>query len=1338
MNFTSCEKADDDKRISTVSPLGKKQSSKEKKDVVKSGDEQAEDKDAEDKDDKDDDGETAESRKVPGYKACKKPSKQMVEDHRRTHMKYEPWCPDCVMGRGLGARHTEAANKIEEFRTPTIAADYCFLGDDQEEKKLTILVARDSKTGGTCSTAVESKGGGCAWGVKRIANFVDGLGYGKIIFKSDNENSIVDVWNAVRIARTAQTIPENSPKGESQANGIAERAVQDVEGVLRTLKAALERRLGIRLKASDFIMPWMVEHCGTLINRCRVGVDGMTAYERIKGKPNTKKMLEFGESVLHMSVKSKKDKAKDKLNPRFEHGIWLGVHSRSNEDIIGTDQGVLRACTVKKLPDDERWNSERVLKLRGVPWCPREEPEVADEAREPQDHGDADDEEAEAPQIKRLYIKKEDILRYGYTGACPGCTALRNNKRAVTHNEACRKRVLEKMEANDDDKDRVAEERDRINEHLAKQIEQDAETEKKDGGTDHGGDPERKREKTRDEHEGAAQAKRRKTGAEEEGANSASSGGPRESGDEEIAHKKRRIEKESESADQFDDDGDCILKLAEDFDSRSCPTKAETTSRKRSDPHPRRPGLSDRTGCLTCGRRVNVKQGLPEGSDENRKVDTPKASLMDLTSKEEVKKAKDIGKEEWTKRVIKAVRQIRPNAIIGGGESASLEGWRKIYREQAMQGGYYVHNLMLESKSPILATLNEDRSQYYDLRAKKKMTIDSNVPEVSKAFDGRKIRNPCSRMRIEIWRQHAEDVKKNKEVIMTMNFEGKVWDDAKGGWLMEDKVKAAREEEMEIVKQRGVYERRPWTEAKERTGKAPIKLRWVDTNKGTESEPNYRSRIVAMEFKRDARLDLFAATPPLEAMKMVMSNAASTDDPSENKVLMTVDIKRAYFYAKSIRDTYIELPKEDFRPGDENKCGILKLSLYGTRDAAMNWEAEINGTMKELGYLKGKASTCVYRHCTMNSTAAIHGDDILTEGSEKDMREIFKKLSAKYECKMSMIGEGKHVGKKLKILNRTIEWTKEGITIEADKRHAEEIIKEACLKDNKKSTVPVSVEVVKDDKCSWRSRTEEMSPMDRKMRGRVMAEEIRERKEERSSKDEILGMELTRFRSVAARINYLAHDRADLKIAAMRVCKAMSSPKVEDWLAVEKVAKYLRSRPVVKCVYKWQARCPYISAYSDSDWAGDRVTRRSTSGGCLLRGMHLIKCWATTQHVIALSSGEAELYACVRVSSEAIGLRSVMEDMGISVKVDVFVDANAAIGMIMKEGLSGVRHIDTQFLWIQESVRAGRITLKKVDGVLNPADMFTKALAAHILDGHLHRVGYVMAEGAAMEGCRWK
>jgi len=440
---------------------------------------------------------------------------------------------------------------------------------------------------------------------------------------------------------------------------------------------------------------------------------------------------------------------------------------------------------------------------------------------------------------------------------------------------------------------------------------------------------------------------------------------------------------------------------------------------------------------------------------------------------------------------------------------------------------------------------------------------------------------------------------------------------------------------------------------------------------------------------------------------------------------MTVDIKRAYFYAKSIRDTYIELPKEDYEPGDENKCGILKLSLYGTRDAAMNWEAEINGTMKDLGYLKGKASACVYCHKDIESTAAIHGDDILVEGDEIEMKELYEKIKKKYECTMTMIGGASHLEKKMKILNRRIEWKSEGIEIEADRRHAEEIVKEARLKDHKMSIIPVAAEDSRDVQESWRSKVSILSPMDRKVRGRVIADEIKINKEERESKEKIEGAELTRFRSVAARINYVSQDRPDLKIAAQRVCKCMSSPRKCDWVLVEKVARYLKARPIVKCMYKWQDKCHRVDAYSDSDWAGDRVSRRSTTGGCLMRGSHAIKCWAKSQHVISLSSGEAELYACVKASSEALGLKAVMADMGITADVVIHVDANAAIGMIMKEGLSGVRHIDTQYLWVQEAVREKRVKVVKVDGKENPADMFTKALGAQVLEGHLKRLNFV-------------
>ena len=77
--------------------------------------------------------------------------------------------------------------------------------------------------------------------------------------------------------------------------------------------------------------------------------------------------------------------------------------------------------------------------------------------------------------------------------------------------------------------------------------------------------------------------------------------------------------------------------------------------------------------------------------------------------------------------------------------------------------------------------------------------------------------------------------------ICTMTHQGaEAWDDVKNVWLDPSKVREARAEEMELVKKMKVYDKVPRTEA---PGK-PIPVRWVDTNKGTEADPNYRSRVV--------------------------------------------------------------------------------------------------------------------------------------------------------------------------------------------------------------------------------------------------------------------------------------------------------------------------------------------------------------------------------------------------------------------------------------------------------------------------------------------------------------
>ena len=60
----------------------------------------------------------------------------------------------------------------------------------------------------------------------------------------------------------------------------------------------------------------------------------------------------------------------------------------------------------------------------------------------------------------------------------------------------------------------------------------------------------------------------------------------------------------------------------------------------------------------------------------------------------------------------------------------------------------------------------------------------------------------------------------------------------------------------------------------------------------------------------------------------------------EGKVLALVDVRRAYFYAPARRKVFVELPPEDYQPGDEHMCGLLRYSLYGTRDAAQSWEEE--------------------------------------------------------------------------------------------------------------------------------------------------------------------------------------------------------------------------------------------------------------------------------------------------------------------------------------------------------------------------------------------------------------
>ena len=132
-----------------------------------------------------------------------------------------------------------------------------------------------------------------------------------------------------------------------------------------------------------------------------------------------------------------------------------------------------------------------------------------------------------------------------------------------------------------------------------------------------------------------------------------------------------------------------------------------------------------------------------------------------------------------------------------------------------------------------------------------------------------------------------------------------------------------------------------------------------------------------------------------------------------------------------------------------------------------------------------------------------------------------------------------------------------------------------------------------------------------------------------------------------------------------------------------------------------------------------------------MMGNHLIKGWAKTQTLVALSSGESELCATLRAASEGLGLQSIAQDLGIDLQGEVWGDASAALGIIKRRGIGKTRHIDTGYLWIQQTAAEKRLEFGKVLGRDNPADLYTKYLDWEPIRRHSEKISGKFEDGRA-------
>ena len=225
----------------------------------------------------------------------------------------------------------------------------------------------------------------------------------------------------------------------------------------------------------------------------------------------------------------------------------------------------------------------------------------------------------------------------------------------------------------------------------------------------------------------------------------------------------------------------------------------------------------------------------------------------------------------------------------------------------------------------------------------------------------------------------------------------------------------------------------------------------------------------------------------------------------------------------------------------------------------------------------------------------------------------------------------------------------------------------------------------------------------------------------------------TTFRALSARGNYLAQDRVDISFSTKELCREFAAPANSSQLRLKRLARFLVGAPRLVYRYDWlsDADTKELTVYVDTDFAGCRVSRRSTNGGTMLRGTHCLKHWSSTQPTIALSSGEAELGGLCRGAANAIGLRSVARDLGMPFSIRVRSDATAALGIARRLGIGKIRHLDTSLLWIQQKIKDGDLTVDKVLGADNPADCLTKHVDRATMLKHLRAMGLEYEDGRA-------
>ncbi|KAL8143673.1 hypothetical protein V2J09_016705 [Rumex salicifolius] len=184
------------------------------------------------------------------------------------------------------------------------------------------------------------------------------------------------------------------------------------------------------------------------------------------------------------------------------------------------------------------------------------------------------------------------------------------------------------------------------------------------------------------------------------------------------------------------------------------------------------------------------------------------------------------------------------------------------------------------------------------------------------------------------------------------------------------------------------------------------------------------------------------------------------------------------------------------------------------------------------------------------------------------------------------------------------------------------------------------------------------------------------------------------YRQLVGSLIYLTITRPDLTYAVGVVSQFMHTPRKPHLEAVRRIVRYV--------------------GFTDTDWAGDPSTRRSTSGYTFSMGSGVVSWCSKKQPTVALSSTEAEYRATTMAAQECTWLLQLVQDMGqdANYTVGIYCDNQSAIRLATNPVFHArTKHIEVHHHYIREKVLSGEVELVPVATNEQVADIFTKALA---------------------------